>query len=259
MILQRISKAVREQNWFAVLLEFVIVVAGVLVAFVVTDWSTEKADRDRETAYLQSLLVDVEQMLADEAATDSQARDEISDLLVHMQALETCSLPDAGRMAFERALVGHSVLPGISVVRSTFNEMVSAGALARMRDGRLKAAIVDAFAIADETEDYIAYFRAELGRASMLVTNRVALRTQLGDDMTVDRLLDGGVDGFVTADFDINTLCTDHLYRNGMIEVVDSRLDRVWAGQRFADEMTELHGWLERRLERDPGEEGSGS
>ena len=248
MILARITRAIRQQNYYAVALEFIIVVAGVLVAFLVTGWSAGKAEREREADYLQSLFVDVQQMLADETAYNSRAQNEISDLLIHMRALETCALAEPDHHAFERALVEHSVLPGISVVRSTFNEMVSAGALARMRDPHLKAAIVDAFAVAEETEGYIQYFRAELGRASQLVVNRVVLRTELGDAMTTDRLLEDGVDRYVTADFDIEALCSDTLYRNGMIEVLDSRLDRIWAGQRFSAEMRNLGEMLGHRL-----------
>jgi len=33
MILARISRAIREQNWFTVALEFVIVIAGVVIGF----------------------------------------------------------------------------------------------------------------------------------------------------------------------------------------------------------------------------------
>jgi len=39
MILQRISTAIRQQNWFAVALEFVIVIAGVVIGFQVTAWN----------------------------------------------------------------------------------------------------------------------------------------------------------------------------------------------------------------------------
>ena len=52
MILARISKAIREQNWFAVVLEFVIVVSGVFLAFQVSTWSNE-ADR---RAYVRDVL-----------------------------------------------------------------------------------------------------------------------------------------------------------------------------------------------------------
>ena len=52
MILSRLSRAVREQNWFAVVLEFVIVVSGVLLAFQVSTWSQEAAER----AYARDVL-----------------------------------------------------------------------------------------------------------------------------------------------------------------------------------------------------------
>ena len=50
MILARLSRAVREQNWFAVVLEFVIVIAGVVIGFQVTAWNAERAERARRDA-----------------------------------------------------------------------------------------------------------------------------------------------------------------------------------------------------------------
>ncbi|WP_323761932.1 hypothetical protein [Maricaulis sp.] len=52
MILARLTAAIREQSWFAVVLEFVIVVAGVLLAFQISAWSGERADR----AYARDIL-----------------------------------------------------------------------------------------------------------------------------------------------------------------------------------------------------------
>lgn len=42
MILQNLSKAVREQNWFAVVLEFVIVIAGVVIGFQINAWNERR-------------------------------------------------------------------------------------------------------------------------------------------------------------------------------------------------------------------------
>ena len=36
MILRRITKHVKDQNWFAVALDFFIVIAGILIAFQIT-------------------------------------------------------------------------------------------------------------------------------------------------------------------------------------------------------------------------------
>ena len=49
MILARLSKAIREQNWFAVVLEFIIVIAGVVIGFRVTAWNAERTSSCGET------------------------------------------------------------------------------------------------------------------------------------------------------------------------------------------------------------------
>jgi len=45
MILRRITLHVKDQNWFAVGLDFVIVLAGILIAFQITNWSEEQSER----------------------------------------------------------------------------------------------------------------------------------------------------------------------------------------------------------------------
>ncbi len=66
MILARLSRAVREQNWFAVALEFVLVIAGVVIGFQVTAWNAERGERESEDnhlAYLaQDLNADIEEL-----------------------------------------------------------------------------------------------------------------------------------------------------------------------------------------------------
>ena len=44
MILRRITKHVKDQNWFAVALDFFIVVVGILLAFQITNWSEGRQD-----------------------------------------------------------------------------------------------------------------------------------------------------------------------------------------------------------------------
>ena len=45
MILRRITKHVKDQNWFAVGLDFFIVLAGILIAFQITNWSESQSER----------------------------------------------------------------------------------------------------------------------------------------------------------------------------------------------------------------------
>ena len=53
MRLRSLTKHIREQNWFAVALDFFIVVAGILIAFQITNWS-----ESRQNARTQDLIID---------------------------------------------------------------------------------------------------------------------------------------------------------------------------------------------------------
>ena len=55
MILARISRAIREQNWFAVVLEFVIVIAGVVIGFQFAGASERAASVQYERDLLERL------------------------------------------------------------------------------------------------------------------------------------------------------------------------------------------------------------
>jgi uncharacterized protein YjeT (DUF2065 family) len=44
MILRRLTIHIKEQNWFAVALDFVIVVFGILIAFQITNWREAQQD-----------------------------------------------------------------------------------------------------------------------------------------------------------------------------------------------------------------------
>jgi len=55
MLLRRITKHVKDQNWFAVGLDFFIVVFGVFVGLQVQQWATEQETRQREGVYVERL------------------------------------------------------------------------------------------------------------------------------------------------------------------------------------------------------------
>jgi len=55
MLLRRISKHVKDQNWFAVALDFVIVVVGVFIGLQVQQWAVERNRAASEVAYLERL------------------------------------------------------------------------------------------------------------------------------------------------------------------------------------------------------------
>jgi len=65
MILARLSQAIRTQNWFAVVLEFVIVVAGVLLAFQISLLSERRAMQGRVEFQIELLRTEMRINLAE--------------------------------------------------------------------------------------------------------------------------------------------------------------------------------------------------
>lgn len=60
MILRRITQHVKGQNWFAVILDFIIVVVGILIAFQLTNWNEAQTDRKRESQILHQIAEAIE-------------------------------------------------------------------------------------------------------------------------------------------------------------------------------------------------------
>jgi len=55
MLLRRITKHVKDQNWFAVGLDFLIVVVGVFIGLQVANWNETRQDQIKEDHYLERL------------------------------------------------------------------------------------------------------------------------------------------------------------------------------------------------------------
>jgi hypothetical protein len=58
MRLRPLTKHVKDQNWFAVALDFIIVVAGILIAFQITSWNEGRALKKRTNTLIERLETD---------------------------------------------------------------------------------------------------------------------------------------------------------------------------------------------------------
>lgn len=60
MLLRSISKHVKDQNWFAVVLDFFIVVVGILIAFRITSWNEGRLEHQLSQDYTTQLISDLQ-------------------------------------------------------------------------------------------------------------------------------------------------------------------------------------------------------
>lgn len=89
MILRRITKHVKDQNWFAVGLDFFIVVAGILIAFQITNWNEARAERALEAEYTERLHREVVNLQAVRKKLVDERRVVMADLSTATQKLMT--------------------------------------------------------------------------------------------------------------------------------------------------------------------------
>jgi hypothetical protein len=64
MLLRRLARHVNDQNWFAVWLDFFIVVVGVFIGIQVSNWNTARAEYQEETDALVELRNELETSIA---------------------------------------------------------------------------------------------------------------------------------------------------------------------------------------------------
>jgi hypothetical protein len=82
MILRRLTEHVKAQNWFAVGIDFFIVVVGVFIGIQVANWNEGRIERIQETAILERLVIEVKALVEIQreelADHEAQARKVIS-------------------------------------------------------------------------------------------------------------------------------------------------------------------------------------
>jgi hypothetical protein len=145
MLLRRITEHIRTQNWFAVGLDFLIVVCGVFIGIQVANWNETRKERAAEQRYLVELARDLE---ADVAELQRGRRHNLARLATS-EAILLAVDPDYQRPGFF-PLVGEEPVPNPSfsgyvyagltatftVVGTdyTFEELVQSGRLGVLSD-----------------------------------------------------------------------------------------------------------------------------
>ena len=138
-ILGRLTEAVREQNWFAVVLEVLIVIVGVVVGFQVTGWGQARADRVQEQHYLRQLVEDLKltEQTYQTMEPDWSLRDASVGAL--LRSFRTASPPPADSVIVWATRA--TVINRPSIVTSTADALVQTGDINLIRDDSLRSSI----------------------------------------------------------------------------------------------------------------------
>ncbi len=145
MILHRLTEAIRNQNWFTLVIEFVILVAGIFVGLQVDGWNQARNDRALGQKYLLRLTEDIQ------ADIDNFHRLEQIFETKAMTIIDLRDLPVSKLLARPPAVLmrdlGYSTWVALPALQSaTFSELASSGRLALIQDVPLRGELSSYYA-----------------------------------------------------------------------------------------------------------------
>ena len=185
MILRSVTKHVRDQNWFAVFLDLLIVVFGVFIGIQVSNWNEQLAGERQAHVLLKRIHNDLSNdVLAISAELDYQSvvRNYAMTAVDAMNGVDDVSDEQFVIGAYQATQVNNAWSN-----RATYNEMVSTGQINLIQDESLKAQIFGYFAVDFSAVPQItktAPYR-EFIRGHMPVAIQDAIKSQCGDEVIV--------------------------------------------------------------------------
>jgi hypothetical protein len=142
VVLRRLTRHLKDQNWFAVGLDLVIVMLGVFIGIQVSNWNEARRDRQSEREYLDRLRHEVGVILP-------QAQSTKASLAERMELLEELRAFLASGQGSDALDGSHCIAAGRSHIYAatifyppTIKELISTGRILLIRDPAIRTAIM---------------------------------------------------------------------------------------------------------------------
>ena len=147
MILRRLSQSLKEQNWTAIWIEFILLVAGVFLGIQVSNWNAERVDESRAHAYLGRINAD---LAADLMNYHDRLRfwgDVSSYGVKGLAYAQTGDAKGATQWQLLLAYFQSSQVAEFYTTDSTFEELKSAGELGLIKDTRFRDSLAQYYSL----------------------------------------------------------------------------------------------------------------
>lgn len=145
MILAKLSQALRQQNWAAVLVEVLVVIVGVLFALQVDNWNDARKNRNLEQVYLARLSSDLQGDIEGFEELRSIFREKYKFVEEIRSGVARDQVLGDPRSWVQR--LRYSLFVSLPSVRSaTFDELAGSGQLAIIQDLELRSELANYYA-----------------------------------------------------------------------------------------------------------------
>jgi len=123
MLLRSITKHVKEQNWFAVFVDFLIVVVGILIAFQITNWSEQKSARNDYDLAIERYKAEIDANLEALDTLDAESSEVLLQVNTAFDVLLACKDNAENRDLVDRGLNRALGTFGLTLRNSALREL----------------------------------------------------------------------------------------------------------------------------------------
>ena len=186
MILRRVREHVTHHNWFAVLVDFIIVVVGVFVGIQASNWNQARVDRQQAREYRAMLQSDLDANLENLATRKRYYRWVRSEALATLADLDRPA-SELGEQFLVHAYQASQIQPW-ALKRNTYDEILSVGAMAKLGDPLLRDKIANYYVGSEVTGTNIASVPPyrEIIRRVMVYKAQQAIRTRCNERVVLN-------------------------------------------------------------------------
>jgi hypothetical protein len=138
VILQRIARYIRTHDWFAVVVEVVVVMAGLLMAFQLDRWWEQRDERRQEQAYIDRLITDVQTDidLITYGMQLAEVREGFAELLMEVSRDPAAAAAEPVRFLAAVAQAPFTFTP--TLISYTFEDLRATGNMRLLRSEEIK-------------------------------------------------------------------------------------------------------------------------
>jgi len=142
MIIRELAVALREQNWFTVVLEVMIVVVGIFIGLQVDGWNEGRKKQQYIEVQLLRIAVDAAEVLAETDRLIVDFDNRIARAQVALEVLDGTPLTEANTPAFEEALNESYQLNEVEVDLPSLDILMNTGDIDQVADANARIALL---------------------------------------------------------------------------------------------------------------------
>lgn len=141
MIVKRFTGALRRQDWTAVAIEFLLVVLGILIAFQINEWSTDRQARSEREAASVRLLEEAEQNVAYIRLGLGLQTDSIEKLSYALGEVQAGRWRTADQQRMVIGLQSVTAALPLAPPSAVYDDLIASGIFGKFGNVRLRSAI----------------------------------------------------------------------------------------------------------------------